>query len=114
LKTFLSIICLSVIGCLSVSVFSPETHSSIFHGGDHCPHHNHGNPCSSHGEQSSSDEPGTCAVVLFGESTEHIFTLSNSSFIDLLELGVSKHDSKKKYFVERVSSRWARGPPELI
>ena len=114
LKIFLSIVCLSLIGCLSVSVFSPEAHSSLFHGGDHCSHDKHGKPCASHQNESSSDEAGTCAVVLFGESTEHFFTLSNSSFIDLVDLGVSKHDSNKKYFVERVRSRWARGPPELI
>ena len=113
LKIFLSIICLSVIGCLSVSVFSPDTHSALFHGGDDCPHHKHGKPCASHQNESSDDQGSSCAVVLFGESTEHFFPLSNFSFSDLLDLGVSDHDSNEKYFLEYRSSCWARGPPEL-
>ena len=114
LKIFLSIVCLSLIGCLSVSVFSPEAHSSLFHGGDDCPHHKHGKPCASHQNESSDDQGSSCAVLLFGESSEHLFTFSNSSIFALLDLGVSNFDSGKNYFSDWVNNRRARSPPALV
>ena len=114
LKIFLSIVCLYVIGCLSVSVFSPDIHSTLFHGGDDCPHHKHGKPCASHQNESSDDQGSSCAVVLFGESSEHLFTFSNSSTFVLLDLGVSNFDSGKKYFSDWANNRRARSPPELV
>jgi len=114
LKTFLSIVCLSVIGCLSVSVFSPDTHSTLFHGGDHCPHHKHGKPCASHQNESSDNQGSSCAVVLFGESSEHLFTFLNSSSFALLDLGVSNFESGKDFFSDWVDNRRARSPPVLV
>ena len=114
LKIFLSIVCLSLIGCLSVSVFSPEAHSYLFHGGDDCPHHKHGKPCASHQNESSDDQGSSCAVVLFGKSSEHLFTFFNSSSFTLLDLGVSNFDSGKQYFSDWVNNRRARSPPVLV
>ena len=114
LKIFLSIVCLSLIGCLSVSVFSPEAHSSLFHGGDNCPHDKYGKPCASHQNESSDDQGSSCAVLLFGESSEHLFTFSNSSIFALVDLGVSNFDSGKNYFSDWVNNRRARSPPLLV
>ena len=114
LKNFLCTVCIFLIGCLTVSVFSPDTHSFLFHGGDHCPHGKNGKPCASHQDEPSDDQGSSCAVILFGESSEHFFTLSNFSYSVLLDLGVSKHDSNKKYFLGYITSSLARGPPELI
>ena len=114
LKILLSTFCLLLVGSLSVSVFSPEIHAFLFHGEQACPHAHNGKPCSSHGEKSSTDDFGTCAVVLFGESSEHFFTLSDSCRSQLLDLGVSNLDSNMHYFAEQNSKCRARGPPELI
>ena len=114
LKNTLSIVCLFLIGCLSVSVFSPEIHSSLFHGGDHCTHDKNGNPCPSHNKESSDDRGESCAVVLFGESSEHFFTFLNSNNTFLLDLGISNFDYEKKYFSNRIRNCGARGPPCLI
>ena len=114
MKNFLCTVCIFLIGCLTVSVFSPDTHSFLFHGGDHCPHGKNGKPCASHQNESSDDQGSSCAVVLFGESTEHFFTLSNSSTFVLLDLGVSNFDLGKNYFSDRLISRGARSPPELV
>lgn len=86
----------------------------LFHGDQACPHAKNGKPCSSHTDKSSSDEFGTCAVVLFGESSEHFFTLSNTSSTVLVDLGVSNLVSNKKLSLERDNDHWARGPPGLI
>lgn len=114
MKISLSTFCLLLVGSLSVSVFSPEIHAFLFHGEQACPHAKNDKPCSSHGEKSSTDEFGTCAVVLFGESSEHFFTLSDSCRSQLLDLGISNLDSKMQYLAERVDEYRARGPPELI
>ena len=114
MKKILSIVCLSLIGCLSVSVFSPDIHSTLFHGGGDCPHHKHGKPCASHQNESSDDQGGSCAVVLFGESSEHFFVFSNSGSLVLPDLGVLNTESGRNYFPDRVRSRGARGPPRLV
>ena len=111
LKKFLSIVCLSLIGCLSVSVFSPEIHSSLFHAGDHCPHHKHGKPCASHHNESSDDQGSSCAVILFGECSEHIFTFSSTGSYALMDLGFPDFNSVKNYFFEWVRTPGARSPP---
>ena len=114
MKSFLTSVCLLVISCLIVSVVSPELHSSLFHGGGECSHGDNGKSCSSHKKESSEDDRGLCAVVLFGESSEHFFTLSTSLSAVLLESGVSNLDSKKIFSAKGVNDHWARGPPELV
>ena len=114
MKSFLTSVCLLVIGCLIVSVVSSELHSSLFHGGSECSHGDNGKSCSSNKKESSEDDRGLCAVVLFGESSEHFFTLSTSSSAVLLELGLSHLDSKKIFSAKGVNNHWARGPPELF
>ena len=114
LKNFLCTVCIFLIGCLTVSVFSPDTHSSLFHGGNDCPHHKHGKPCASHQNESTDDQGSSCAVILFGESSEHIFTFSNSSSFALLDLGVSNSCLGKNYFSDWVNNCRARSPPELV
>ena len=86
----------------------------LFHGDQACKHAKNGKPCSSHGNQSSSDEFESCAVVLFGESSEHLFTISNTFFTDHTAQGVLNLDSSIQYFAERFNNRQARGPPKLI
>jgi hypothetical protein len=113
-KIFLSTVCLLVVICLSVSVFSPKLHSVLFHGDQACPHAKNGKPCSSHQEKSASEEFETCAVVLFGESSENFFTLSDSSNTHLLDWGVSSLDSSRQDFAKQNIKCWARGPPKLI
>ena len=110
----LSTVCLLAVSCLTVSVFSPKLHSMLFHGDQVCPHEKNDKPCSSHQEKSASEEFETCAVVLFGESSEHFFTLSDSSNTHLLDRGVSSFDSSRQDFAEQKSKCWARGPPKLI
>ena len=86
----------------------------LFHGDQACSHGENGKPCSSHQDKSAADEFGTCAVVLFGESSEHFFTLLDSSHAHILDRGVSGFDSSRHYFAEQNSKCWVRGPPELI
>ena len=114
MKQFLASLCLIIVGTLSVSVVSPGIHSYVFHGDTDCPHSKAGKSCSSHQEKSASEEFETCAVVLFGESSEHFFTLSDSSNTHLLDRGVSSFDSSRQVFAEQKSKCWARGPPKLI
>ena len=114
MKKFLGIVCLFLIGCLSISVFSPEIHSSLFHAGDHCSHGKNGKPCNSHQKESSGNQGGSCAVVLFGESSEHFFIFSNFGSLMLPELGVLNIESGRNYLSDRVRSRSARGPPGLV
>ena len=114
MKFFLTSVCLLVISCLSISVVSPELHSSLFHGGGECSHGDNGKSCSSHKKESSEDDRGICAVVLFGESSEHFFNLSTSSSAVLLELGVSHLGSKKIFSAKGVNDHSARGPPVLV
>ena len=114
MKTLLFTVCLLVVSCLTVSVFSPKLHSMLFHGDQACPHEKNGKPCSSHQEKSASEEFETCAVVLFGESSENFFTLSDSSNTHLLDWGVSSLDSSRQDFAKQNIKCWARGPPKLI
>jgi hypothetical protein len=86
----------------------------LFHGGNHCPHGKNENSCSDHQNESSDDQGSSCAVVLFGESSEHLFAFSNSSIFALLDLGVSNFDSGKNYVSDWVNNRRARSPPELV
>ena len=111
MKHFLSIVFLLVIGCLTVSTVSPGLHTSLFHDGQECPHGKSGKPCSSHKQESSEENPGVCAVILFGESSEHAFIFSFFATSVLCDLGVSIVDSEDIVPVFALGATSARGPP---
>ena len=111
---FLSTVCLLIISCLTISVVSPEVHSSLFHGDQQCSHGKTGLPCSSEGSESSENTNGLCAVVLYGESSEPtFFQLSYSSSL-LLDLGISRMEVFKEFRADSTGINWARGPPEQV
>ena len=114
MKKFLATVCLFLIGSMTVSVFSPGIHKSLFHGGDECAHGKSKMPCSGHGESSPKNkETGTCAVVLFGKSADTAFAthpISQPTFFleeTLLLFNQSIEALNNK------SKRWARGPPSV-
>ena len=112
-KHFLSIVFLLVIGCLTVSTVSPGLHTSLFHDGQECPHGKSGKPCSSHKQESSEENPGVCAVILFGESSEHTFIFSFFATSVLCDLGVSIVDSEDIVPVFRFGSYFCTGDRPL-
>ena len=114
MKSLLAMLSLFLIGSLSVSVFSPGIHRSLFHGGNECAHGESKMPCSGHGESSPKNkEAGTCAVVLFGKSADAAFAtdpISQPTFflketLLLFNPGIKTLKSKSK--------RWVRGPPSV-
>ena len=114
MKKLLVTVCLFLIGGMTVSLFSPVIHQSLFHGGNECSHGHSKFPCPDP-EKNPSDEKDseTCAVVLFGKSVDAavgIDPLSKPSLLleELLHFGNQGVDT-----LENVSKRWARGPPSV-
>jgi hypothetical protein len=113
-KFFLSTVCLAVIGCLTVSVVSPKLHSSLFHSNQACPHAQNDNPCPSHGENSSEGNPGVCAVILYGEASEHACTFLQEGISALIDLGVFQVKLENIFASTRLGASSARGPPQAV
>jgi hypothetical protein len=113
-KFFLSTVCLAVIGCLTVSVVSPKLHSSLFHSDQACPHAQNDNPCPSHGGNSSDQNPGVCAVILYGEASEHAFSFLQEGTPALIDLGVFLVKFENIFASTRLGATPARGPPQAV
>ena len=95
-----------------MSVFSPGIHKSLFHEGNECAQSHSKFPCSGHQDRSSEDvDFESCAVILFGQSTdvsfEHVSILNPALLVEEVyrcgTIGAKTPDS--------FSKRWARGPP---
>ena len=116
MKQFLASLCLIIVGTLSVSVVSPGIHSYVFHGDMECPHSKAGKSCSSHQENPSEDEQstGTCAVVLFGKSVEHVSAFFYSGPFSLLAEGVVCFDTLGVHVLGEQNIYRVRGPPEEV
>jgi hypothetical protein len=113
-KFFLSTVCLLVISCLTVSVVCPQLHASLFHSDQACPHGQNDKPCPSQGQNSSDQNPGVCAVVLYGEASEHTFTFLQRVTLALIDLGVSQIELKNIFASTRLGATSARGPPQAV
>ena len=112
MQKFLAIICLFLIGSLSVSVFSPGIHKSLYHEGNECAHGHSKFPCSGHQDSSSDDvDSESCAVILFGQSSDVSF--GHVSIINpaLLLEEVYRSGTIGSKNPDGFSKRWARGPP---
>ena len=116
MKQFLASLCLIIVGTLSVSVVSPGIHSFVFHGDAECPHSKAGKSCSSHQENSTEDEQstGSCAVVLFGQSVEHVSAFFYSGPFSLLAEGVVCFDTVGVPVLAEQNIYRVRGPPEEV
>ena len=115
MKKLLATLCLFLLGSLSVSVFSPGIHNSLFHGGSECAHGHSQLPCTGHGDNSSDERDSeSCAVVLFGKSVDTAVAFdpkATPSF--LLEEILPLYNKIVERSANR-SKRWARGPPSLF
>ncbi len=116
MKQFLASLCLIIVGTLSVSVVSPGIHSYVFHGDAECPHSKAGKSCSSHQENSTEDKQstGSCAVVLFGQSVEHVSAFFYSGPFSLLAEGVVCFDTVGVRVLGEQNIYRVRGPPEEV
>jgi hypothetical protein len=115
MKKLLSAVCLFLIGSMTVSVFSPGIHKSIFHGGNECAHGHSKFPCSGHGDNSSEEEGlESCAVILFGKTSDAALSINFLSRPNLLveEIFLSGNISTKT--PDNTLNRWARGPPSTV
>ena len=67
-----ALICLLLVGALSLSSVCPDLHSFLFHGDVLCPHACSNNPFNSgeNDENQKGEEENYCAVVLFGQGLE--------------------------------------------
>ena len=115
MKNLLATVCLFLIGSLTASVFSPGIHKSLFHGGSECAHGHSKLPCSGHQDSSSDDvDSESCAVILFGQTTDvsfgHVSILNPNLLVEEVyrcgTIGAKTPDS--------FSKRWARGPPQSV
>jgi hypothetical protein len=112
MKNLLATVCLFLIGGLTVSVFSPEIHKSLFHGDSECAHSKAKAPCSGHGDHSSdNEETGPCAVILFGKSVDAVVAIDPVSRPSLLLEEILSLFNQGVEIPENNSDRWARGPP---
>ena len=115
MKKFLAMVCLFLIGGMTVSIFSPGIHKSIFHGGNECAHGHSKLPCSGHGDNSSDTEDSeSCAVILFGKTSDAALTINSLSRPNLLleEIFLSGNITTKT--PDNTLNRWARGPPSTV
>ena len=115
MKKLLATVCLFLIGSMTVSVFSPGIHKSIFHGGNECVHGHSNFPCSGHGDNSSEEEGlESCAVILFGKTSDAALSINSLSRPNLLleEIFLSGNISTKT--PDNTLNRWARGPPSTV
>ena len=95
-----------------MSVFSPEIHKSLFHGGSECAHGHSKLPCSGHQDSSSDDvDSESCAVILFGQSTDVCFGHVSIPKPALLVEEVYRSGTIGTETPDSFSKRWARGPP---
>ena len=81
----LALICLFLVGALSLSSICPDLHSFLFHGDASCPHAC-GNDPSNSGEKEGNqkgEEENSCAVVLFGQGLETQTHFQISAFTEL-------------------------------
>ena len=112
MKNLLATVCLFLIGGLTVSVFSPGIHKSLFHGGNECAHGQSKFPCSGHQDSSSDDvDSEICAVILFGQSTDVSFDHVSILNPALLVEEVYRSGTIGTETTDSFSKRWARGPP---
>ena len=97
-----------------MSVFSPGIHKSLFHGGSECAHGHSKFPCSGHQDSSSDDvDSESCAVILFGQSTDVSFGHVSVLIPTLLVEEVYRSGTIGTETLNNFSRRWARGPPLL-
>ena len=114
MKNLLATVCLFLIGSLTVSVFSPGIHKSLFHGDSECAHSKTKVPCSDHGDHSSNEEDsGSCAVILFGKSIDAAVAIDRVSRPSLLLEEIFRLFSERVETLKDKSNRWARGPPSV-
>jgi len=112
MKNLLATVCLFLIGSLTVSVFSPGIHKSLFHEGNDCAHGHSKFPCSGHQDSSSDDvDSESCAVILFGQSTDVSFDRVSILKPALLVEEVYRCGTIGTEKLNDFSKRWARGPP---
>ena len=112
MKNLLATVCLFLVGSLTVSVFSPGIHKSLFHEGNDCAHSKTKAPCSDHGDHTSDEEEtGPCAVILFGKSVDAVVVIDPVSRPSLLLEELLSLFSQGIETPENKSDRWARGPP---
>ena len=95
-----------------MSVFSPGIHKSLYHGGNECAHGHSKFPCSGHQDSSSEDvDSESCAVILFGQSTDVSFGHVSIPKPALLVEEVYRSGTIGTETPDSFSKRWARGPP---
>ena len=95
-----------------MSVFSPGIHKFLFHGGNECAHGHSKFPCSGHQDSSSEDvDSESCAVILFGQSTDVSFGYVSILIPTLLVEEVYRSGTIGTETPDSFSKRWARGPP---
>ena len=112
MKNLLATVCFFLIGSLTVSVFSPGIHKSLFHGDSECAHSKAKAPCSDHGDHTSDEEEtGPCAVILFGKSVDAAVAFDPVSQPSLLLEELLSPFNQGVEAPENKSDRWARGPP---
>ena len=112
MKNLLATVCLFLIGSLTVSVFSPGIHKSLFHGDSECAHSKTKAPCSDHGDHTSDEEEtGPCAVILFGKSVDAVVVIDPVSRPSLLLEELLYFFNQGVETPESKSDRLARGPP---
>ena len=112
MKNLLATVCLFLIGSLTVSVFSPGIHKSLFHGGSECAHGHSKFPCSGHQDRSSDDvDFESCTVILFGQFTDVSFGHVSILNPTLLVEEVYRSGTIGTETLNDFSKRWARGPP---
>ena len=80
-----ALICLLLVGALSLSSVCPDLHSFLFHGDLVCPHACSNNPFNSgeNDENQKGAEENSCAVVLFGQGIETQTHFQISTFTEL-------------------------------
>ena len=98
-----------------MSVFSPGIHKSLFHGGNDCAQGHSKFPCSGHQDSSSDDvDSESCAVILFGQSTDVSFGHVSILNLALLVEEVYRSGTIGTETLNDFSKRWARGPPQSV
>ena len=80
-----ALICLFLVGALSLSSICPDLHSFLFHGDTSCPHACDNDPYNSGEKEENQKGVGenSCAVVLFGQGIETQTHFQFSTFSEL-------------------------------
>ena len=110
----LALICLLLVGALSLSSVCPDLHSFLFHGDAACPHACSQNTCNTGEEEGDQkgEEENSCAVVLFGQGLE---TQTHFQIFAFTELSSSAEFSSVEliWTTSKHTPSGARDPPVL-